>query len=454
MRIAVVGAGIVGVTTAYELAASGHDVTVFERHGSVAEETSFANAGLVAPGYVTPWAAPGMPGKVLRQLGSRHAAVRLHADLSLGWAWRFWRSCRAATWQANRLRMQRLALYSRERLRELTRSLRLDYERRQGFLVLLRSRQELAAAEAGLASLQALGTAHAVVDPEACRAIEPGLSAGTTLHAGIHLPDEDVGNCRQFALLLRREAVRLGARFHFETAVESLQPGARPQLVHRHGPRPEKTRGDRARTAARDRRTERDFPDTQPYAFEPVTEAFDAIVVCAALGAPALLRPLGVKVPMQPVYGYSLTAPLRPEDASLVEGPRAALMDERYKVAISRLGARVRVAGSAEVGGSPTRHHPDSIATLYRVLADWFPGAALLTHAQHWKGARPMLPDGPPVVGASGQPGIWLNLGHGSSGWALSCGSARIVADALEGRPPAIDTEGLGIERLSRARRG
>jgi D-amino-acid dehydrogenase len=454
MQVAVVGAGIVGVTTAYELAASGHEVTVFERHGSVAEETSFANAGLVAPGYVTPWAAPGMPGKVMRQLGSQHAAVRLHADLSLGWAWRFWRACRATSWQANRLRMQRLALYSRERLRELTRTLRLDYERRQGFLVLLRSREELAAAEAGLASLQALGTRHAVVDPAACRAIEPGLASGTPLHAGIHLPDEDVGNCRQFALLLRREAAHLGVRFRFETSVESMQAGARPQLVHRHVPRPEAPRGRPGRTATRPDDEERDFLDTQPYDFEPVADAFDAIVVCAALGAPALLRPLGIKVPLQAVYGYSLTAPLQPDEASLVEGPRAALMDERYKVAISRLGTRVRVAGSAEVGGSPARHHPGSIATLYHVLADWFPGAAILTHAQHWKGARPMLPDGPPVLGTSALPGIWLNLGHGSSGWALSCGSARIVVDALEGRPPAIDVEGLGIERLHGARRG
>ena len=454
MQVAVVGAGIIGVTTAYELAASGHEVTVFERHGSVAEETSFANAGLVAPGYVTPWASPGMPGKVLRQLGSRHAAVRVHADLSLGWAWRFWRACRAAPWQANRLRMQRLAVYSRERLRELTQTLRLDYERRQGFLVLLRTRRELATAEAGLASLQALGTRHAIVDAAGCRAIEPGLTEGTTLHAGIHLPDEDVGNCRQFTLLLRREAERLGARFRFETTVESLQPGSRPQLVHRHAPRPEPARTGGTGRAKRDRGDDADFPDTRPFVFEPVTETFDAIVVCAALGAPALLRPLGVKVPLQAVHGYSLTAPLRPEDASLVEGPRAALMDERYKVAISRLGTRVRVAGSAEVGGHPDRHHPKAIDTLYRVLADWFPGAALLTQAQLWKGARPMLPDGPPVLGASGLPGVWVNLGHGSSGWALSCGSARLVADAVEGRGPAIDTEGLGIERLSRARRG
>jgi D-amino-acid dehydrogenase len=445
MRVAVVGAGIIGVTTAYELAASGHEVTVFERHSSVAEEASFANAGLVAPGYVTPWAAPGMPAKVLGQIARRHAAVRVHADLDLGWAWRWWRACRAATWQANRLRMQRLAFYSRERLLELTRSLRLDYERRQGFLVLLRTPKELALAEPGLATLTVLGTRFAVVDADACRTIEPGLAEATALHAGVHLPDEEVGNCRQFALLLRREAERLGARFRFETVVQQLRPGPRPRLVHCHVPRPPRVANDRATHPSAP-----DGPDTQPYDFEPELEETDAVVVCAALGAPALLRPLGLRLPLRPVYGYSITLPLRPEDQTLQQGPRAALMDERYKVAISRLGARVRVAGSAEIGGSRERVHEQAVATLYKVLADWFPGAALLGQAQHWKGARPMLPDGPPVLGSSGLEGIWLNLGHGSSGWALSCGSARLLADAIGGRAAEIDTEGLGLARLRR----
>jgi D-amino-acid dehydrogenase len=444
VRIAVVGAGIVGVTTAWELAASGHEVTVYERHGSVAEETSFANAGMVAPGYVTPWASPGMPGKVLRQLGARHAAVRLHADFDLLWAWRFWRACRTRTWQANRLRMQRLASYSRDRLRGLTDALGLDYERRRGFLVLLRTKKELAAAEAGLESLAALGTRHQLVDPGRCREIEPGLCEATPLHAGLHLPDEEVGNCRQFALLLRRQATRQGVRFRFSTEVTRLHAGPAPRVearVQPRAPRTEPSLGGASSDA---------FPDTRPDEREDENERYDAIVVCAALGAPDLLKPLGVRVPLQPVYGYSVTAPLRPEEQSLVEGPRAGLMDERYKVAISRLGSRVRVAGSAEVGGRRDRHHAGAIATLYQVLADWFPGAALVGQAQHWKGARPMLPDGPPVLGASGVDSIWLNLGHGSSGWALACGSARIVADAIDGRTPEIDTEGLGIGRLRR----
>jgi D-amino-acid dehydrogenase len=172
------------------------------------------------------------------------------------------------------------------------------------------------------------------------------------------------------------------------------------------------------------------------------------VVVCAALGSAALLAPHGLKLPLAPVYGYSVTAPLRQHEHHPDRGPRSGVMDERYKVAISRIGSRVRVAGSAELGGSPSAHNPAAMETLYKVLHDWFPGAARLTHAQRWKGARPMLPDGPPVLGASGVDGVWLNLGHGSSGWALACGSARVLADLLASRPPPVDTAGLGVERL------
>ena len=442
MRVAVIGAGIIGVTTAYELGAEGHEVTVFERRGSVAAETSFANAGLVAPGYVAPWAAPGMPGKVLRHLLSRHTPVRVHPNLDLGWAWKWWRACRTRTYQANRLRMQRLAFFSRERLHELTRNLHIDYERRQGYLVLLRTRQDVSMVQPGLATLTTLGTRFEVLDAAQCRAIEPGLSSQTSLHAGIHLPDDEVGNCRQFALLLRREAEKLGVRFRFDTTVQLIEPGAKPRLIHL------RTGTEDAAAPTPIKAEPGEWVPTQPLAFEPMTDSFDAVVVCAALGAPALLRPLGLRLPLQAVYGYSVTAPLRHNDLHLDQGPRSALMDERYKVAISRLGSRIRVAGSAELGGSAEKNHSGALATLYKVLEDWFPGAAHTTQAQEWKGARPMLPDGPPVLGPSGIDGVWLNLGHGSSGWALSCGSARLLADALAGRTPAIDIEGLGLGRL------
>jgi len=178
-------------------------------------------------------------------------------------------------------------------------------------------------------------------------------------------------------------------------------------------------------------------------------QTFDAAVVCAGVDAGALLAPMGLRLPLLPVWGYSLTAPLRELEHAPDLGPRSALMDERFKVAISRLGRRVRVAGSAELGGQAGRFHPGAMATLHKVLDDWFPGAAQLAQAQRWKGARPMLPDGPPVIGPSGRDGIWLNLGHGSSGWALSAGSARALADQLKGTKPAIALDGLGVERLA-----
>ncbi|HEX7384612.1 MAG TPA: FAD-dependent oxidoreductase, partial [Burkholderiaceae bacterium] len=148
------------------------------------------------------------------------------------------------------------------------------------------------------------------------------------------------------------------------------------------------------------------------------------------------------------VHGYSVTAPMRRIEAHPDIGPRSGVMDERYKVAVSRFGQRIRVAGSAEIGGHDGRMNSRALDTLYKVLDDWFPGVAQVSQVQVWKGARPMLPDGPPVLGASGAPGIWLDLGHGSSGWALACGSARVVADALAGRRPEIDVEGLDVSRL------
>ncbi|HJW11903.1 MAG TPA: FAD-dependent oxidoreductase [Albitalea sp.] len=446
MRVAIIGAGIVGVTTAYELACDGHEVDVFERRGSVAAETSFANAGIVAPGYVTPWAAPGMRGKVLRHLFSSHSPVRVNPRLdaaTLAWMWQWWRACGAATSRMNRSRMQRLAQYSKQRLNELTRGLALEYERTQGVLVLLRSPADLAGAQPGLALLRELGVKFATLDAAQCYAIEPGLNDEMPLHAGISLPDDEVGNCRQFAHLLRSEAQKLGANFRFHTEVQRIVPGRQPQLVSLYAPHEEST----LLTPNLDTRPLDDVP-TEPLPFEPTTEAFDAVVVCAAVDSTALLSPHGLKLPLAAVYGYSVTAPMRHIETHPDIGPRSAVMDERYKVAVSRIGARVRVAGSAELGGSSTRHNAAALDTLYKVLHDWFPGVARMSHAQRWKGARPMLPDGPPVLGRSGIDGVWLNLGHGSSGWALACGSARVLADLMAARSPGIDVEGLGIERL------
>lgn len=418
MRVAVIGAGIIGITTAYELAADGHEVTVFERRGTAAEETSFANAGVVAPGYVTPWAAPGMPGKVFSHLFSRHAPVKIGLPLSgsdLAWMWKWYQSCKLDTYLANRARLQRLAFYSRERLHQLTAELQLEYDRSPGYMVLLRSEKDSRLVQPGLQVLRDAGTAFRELNADEVRKIEPAINSDTEFLGGIHLPNDEVANCRQFALLLKNEAQRIGVNFEFNKAVAHL---------------------------------ERAQPASILIAGESSPRSFDQVVMCAGLAATQLLKPLGLKIPMAAVYGYSISAPIR----NHLNAPRSALMDERYKVAISRLGNRVRVAGSAEMGGSLATKRASSLQTLYKVLHDWFPGATqhsnLGAHVQEWKGARPMLPDGPPIIGNSGLPGLWLNLGHGSSGWALSCGSARALADQMAGKTAAIDMEGLGISRL------
>ena len=422
MRVAVIGAGIIGVTTAFELAVDGHEVTVFERRAAVAEETSFANAGVIAPGYVTPWAAPGMPAKVARYLLSKHAPVRISLPVSrddIDWIWKWYQSCDLPTYAANRDRMQVLAFYSRTRLRDISEHFQLEYDRSMGYMVLLRGEKDRKLAQPGLQVLRDCGVVFQEIGPAEARAIEPAINPDTEFAGAVHLPDDEVGNCRQFALLLKNEAQASGVNFEFNTAVDPLNPAA-PGLL-------------------------------QVWllgAEAPVQRRFDAVMVCSGVDSAALLRPLGLQIPLAAVYGYSISAPIREP----LNAPRSALMDERFEVAITRLGNRVRVAGSAEIGGLPGKKRAASLQTLYKVLHDWFPAAAVLAGTgagvQEWKGARPMLPDGPPLLGATGVPGVWINLGHGSSGWALSCGSARVVADLMSGRTPEIDIEGLGVERL------
>jgi D-amino-acid dehydrogenase len=410
MKIAVIGAGVIGVTTAYELAADGHQVSVFERRGAAAEEGSFANAGILAPGYVTPWAAPGTPGKFLAQLPRRDAAMRLGALPGADewrWLWRFWRACRPDSYQASRTLMHKLAVYSRERLHHLSATLKLEYDRSEGYLVLQRSAREAKLMAPGLQLLRDLNVPFKELGVEEARKLEPALNPDTAFVGAVHLPQDEVANCRQFVLLLKNEAQRLGVKFHFGAEVAKLASGGGVSLQ---------------------------------LAGQAQAQAFEAVVLCTGAASPALLKGLGLKLALLPVYGYSVSAPVREP----LNAPRSAVMDERYKVAIARLGNRVRVAGGAELGGAPDKHRAAAVQTLYRVLHDWFPGAAQLSSGvQEWKGARPMLPSGPPIVAASGTPGVWLNLGHGASGWAMACGSARAMADLLAGKAPALDMGGF-----------
>ena len=415
MKIAIVGAGIIGVTTAWELASDGHEVHVFERRGAAAEEASFANAGVIAPGLESPWTPPGLRAKAMGPLFGRDGATTLRWPFGLrelGWMKRWRRASKLEVYLANRSRLQRLAFYSRDRVREITGSRELDYERSDGYMVLLRTAREFQQVQKGVAEPYLADTVFRLLDADAARKIEPALCLGTSLAGALYFPDAEVANCRQFALLLRREAEALGARFHFHAPIAPLDPTA---------------------------------PQSISLATGSPAHTFDAVVVCAGLDSVRLLRPLGIHMPIAPIYGHSVSARI----IEPLNAPRSAVMDARHKVIISRLGLRVRVAGSAELGGKPNVPGRAALETLYRALQDWYPGAVTLqSGVQQWKGACPMLPDGPPVIGPSGVPGVWLNVGHGSNGWALSCGSARVLADLIAGRDAGIDLEGLGIERL------
>lgn len=445
MKIAVVGAGIIGITSAYELARDGHEVTVFERRGAVAEESSFSNAGVLSPGYVTPWAAPGMPWKVLKQMASSHAAFRLNFPLGgadIAWLWRFWRACNLSTYQNHRAALQQLAFYSRSRLNEITERHSLEYDRSQGYLIALRSDKDRAMVQPSLQVLRDLGVPFAELDEAATREIEPAINTDTHFAGAIHLAQDEVANCRQFALLLKDECRKLGVQFEFNTSVQKVQlartnagQGAIVSIA------------DMQPASALSSQLSSLMPSASKEEASQNQQHFDAVVLCTGVQAAPLLSPLGVHLPLRPVYGYSVSAHIKEP----LNAPRSGLMDERYKVSITRLGQRVRVAGSAQVGGRAGEMNRAAINTLYKVLHDWFPGAAVMSQGvQEWQGARPMLANRPPIIGAANlgaNSSVWLNLGHGSSGWALSCGSARLLADAVAGRASEFDSAPYALKR-------
>ena len=413
MHVLVIGAGIIGVTTAYELRLRGFEVTVLDRRPGVAQEASYANAGVLSVAYAGPWAQPGMPGKVLRSLWQGTSPIVFRPSIDPAqWRWilRWLGECRLQRYQVNKQRMQRLAEYSRSVLHELRNRHALEFEQAKGWLQLFRSEADLARAKPAIELLAQAGIAHRLLDAAACRAVEPALIDATPVAGGLYLPDEETGNCAYFARLLRDLAAAAGVEFRFETPVKAL--------------RFENGRFTAAQTPT-----------------GPV--AADAAIVAAGADSVRLLRGTGLRLPLYPVKGYSLTAPISRDEFA----PMVSVMDEAYKVAITRMGNRLRIAGTAELGNRKLALRDAALGTLLRVVRDWFPGAAAYSQSRAWVGARPMLPDGPPVLGATGVPNLYLNLGHGSTGWSLACGSARIVADIVGGRKPQIDLDGLTIER-------
>ncbi|XAH21800.1 FAD-dependent oxidoreductase [Xylophilus sp. GW821-FHT01B05] len=401
MKIAIVGAGIAGIATACELASDGHAVTVFERRGAAAEEASFGHAGLVAPACM------------FGHLGSEALPERGWEASPSAWAWsrqqRAARQTRAAETDARLA----LARFSQERLRLMAGALELHYQRSDGVLVLMRSAKERRRLAPLWDALREAGLAANEAGPAAIRTLEPGLNADTALAGAMHLPGDEVGNCRQFALLLKSEAERHGVEFHFGTVVERVDGGATPTL---------RLQG------------------------QPAPWSCDAVVLCAGTGAPALLRPLGLNVPFATLRSYSVSAPIREP----LHAPGSAVVDASSGATIVRLGDRLRVAGAAHFGAASEAQRKAALQSLYIALHTWFPGAARLVGGlvQEWHDERLALPDGRPILGASGTPGIWLHLAHGGHGWTNACGAARLVADAIAGEESAVPLEAFGAHRF------
>ncbi len=417
MRVVVLGAGVIGVTSAWYLAKAGHEVTVIDRQTGPALETSFANAGEVSFGYCSPWAAPGIPKKAIKWLLMEHAPLILRPKVDgamVSWLVRMLRNCTSDRYALNKSRMLRLADYSRLSLAALREDTGIAYdERMKGTLQLFRTEAQLEASAKDVKALNADGIPCQVLDPAGCIAQEPALArARDKIVGGLLTPLDETGDCFKFTNALSALAAEKGVIFRWGETILRVE-----------------TEGGRATGVATDKGTIK----------------ADAVVMALGSHSPLLLRPHGIRLPVYPVKGYSLTIPIA--DASLA--PESTVMDESYKIAITRLGDRIRVGGMAEISGYNNRLEPARRRTLEHSVSDLFPGGDL-SQATFWSGLRPMTPDGTPVIGATPVKGLFLNTGHGTLGWTMSTGSARVIADMVSGHMPEIDASDLGYSRYQR----
>jgi D-amino-acid dehydrogenase len=418
MKVVVLGAGVIGVTSAWYLAKAGHEVTVIDRQPAPALETSFANAGEISPGYSSPWAAPGIPVKALKWMFMQHAPLIIQPRMDwtkLSWMARMLMNCTAEAYAVNKSRMVRLAEYSRDCLMELRAETGISYdERTQGTLQLFRTEKQVAAAAKDIAVLKAEGVPFEVLDAAQCVAAEPGLAAAKgKIAGGLRLPGDETGDCFKFTQGLSKMAEALGVTFRYGVGIDRLEAEqGRITAVHTSDGR--------------------------------VTA--DAFVVALGSYSPMLVAPLGIKLPVYPVKGYSITVPI--VDAG--KAPVSTVMDETHKIAITRLGDRIRVGGMAEIAGFDMSLSPKRQATLTHSVEDLFGGAGDQSKAAFWCGLRPMTPDGTPVVGRSPVQNLFLNTGHGTLGWTMAAGSGRVLADLVSGRRAEIEAADLGYARYLR----
>ncbi|MCF8484390.1 MAG: D-amino acid dehydrogenase [Rhodobacteraceae bacterium] len=421
MKIIILGSGVIGTTSAWYLAKQGHEVTVIDRQPAAAMETSFANAGEISPGYSAPWAAPGIPMKALKWMFMEHAPLIIQPrpdPEKIRWVLQMLGNCTTKAYHTNKARMVRLAEYSRDCLTDLRSETGLTFdERQQGTLQLFRTQKQLDGAAKDIEVLREGGVPFEVLDVQGCIAVEPGLAnARDKIVGGLRLPRDETGDCFKFTQGLAARAAALGVTFRHGVSITRLNKEAGRIISV--------TTSEGTLTA-------------------------DAFVLALGSYSPALAAPLGIRLPVYPVKGYSITVPIK--DAG--RAPVSTIMDETHKIAITRLGDRIRVGGMAELAGHDLSLNDKRKRTLTHSVEDLFGGAGDQSQATFWTGLRPMTPDGTPIIGHSPIANLFLNTGHGTLGWTMAAGSARVLADTISGHATQIDARDLGFARYQSAKK-
>lgn len=412
MKIIVLGAGVVGISSAWYLAQAGHEVTVLDRQPAAARETSFANGGQISVSHAEPWAGPHVPLQLLSWIGHEASPLlwRLRCDPAQ-WRWGldFLAQCTARRARENTEALVRLGLHSRALLQGLREELALDYDQLEcGILRIYTSERELSRIAAQNHSYTRLGCERELKTAAQCLEIEPALRDSTLpLAGGLYSPDDESGDACKFAQQLERHCAAHGAAFRYGATITGLQVAG------------DKLSGICLSTG----------------------ELLHADAYVAALGSytPLLLKPLGLRIPVYPAKGYSLTIPLTPDDSGPNTAPTVSLTDDEHKIVFSRLGNTLRVAGTAEFNGYDISPNPARCAAIAQRVRQLFPGLSQLNKAELWNGLRPATPGNVPLIGRTSLRNLYLNTGHGTLGWTLACGSAAALAELISGRRPTPD---------------
>ncbi|MGB0750256.1 MAG: D-amino acid dehydrogenase [Magnetospiraceae bacterium] len=416
MRVLVLGAGVVGVATAYFLSRAGHAVTVLDRQPGPSLETSYANGGQLSCSHVTPWSTPGNIWNALKWIGREDAPLLLHPrfDLPLArWLSRFVVNACPRRVRAHTERALRIALYSREVMAELQADTRLHYDQRaQGILHFFRSGKAFEKARENARIMVDHGLHIRMVATEELVSLEPAFAAAAPrLVGGCFTPGDGSGNARRFTEGLAKVAAAAGVTFRYECPITALR-AANGKMTG-----VETARG---------------------------VETADAYVLAAGSYSVPLAQGIGLPLPIYPAKGYSISIPVTAPEKT----PEVSLIDDEHKIVFSRLGEVLRVAGTAEFDGWNTAIRPRRAAFLGGIAQEMFPGCGDFTHVDPWAGLRPQTPDSVPILGASPIQGLWLNTGHGTLGWTMAAGSGRLLADLISGKQPAIDMTGLTLDRF------